>query len=298
MELTAAALLAGFAPLGAPRRTTPPLLARAPLLIAHRGGAGLAPENTLQAFRSAATDWAADMIELDVRATADGQCVVIHDETLERTTNGRGRVADLPLAALRDLNAGYHFTRDNKTFPFRGCGVGVPTIEETLEALPDMAFTIEVKTGAAQRPLFAAIERFAAADRVVAAGMYDRDRTLFATFPGAISASVEQLTRYYRMFLMRLGRLWTVDADVVQMPEFSGQRRVLTQRLVRLLHQQGIPVHVWTVNVESDMQRLLDWGVDGLVTDRPDTLARVLHRRVGRPVPPGVDATRGGAAGR
>src|SRR5688572_18850985 len=161
------------------RRPIHPALQGGPLLIAHRGGAGLMPENTLAAFISASDDWAADMIELDVHASADGHCVVIHDDTLERTTSGSGPVAARTLAQLKSLDAGYHFTRDGgRTFPFRGLGITIPTIEEVLERLPKMRLTIEVKTGAAQRPLFAAVERFNATDRVIAAGMYDRDRTL------------------------------------------------------------------------------------------------------------------------
>ena len=292
MELTVA-LLAGFTPFGIPHREPPPLIARSPLLIAHRGGSGLAPENTLAAFESAHRNWAADMIELDVQATSDGRCVVIHDPTLERTTDGSGRVADLPWDAVREFDAGYRFSADGgRTHPFRGRGIGVPVIEEVLETLPAMPLTIEVKTGAAQRPLLQAIAKFGATERVILAGMHDRDRTRFHEFGGVLSASSEQVSSYYRFHALRLGRFWRVDSDVVQIPEHHGSRRIVTQRLVRELRAQGVPVHVWTVNVESDMHRLLDWGVAGLVTDRPDLLSRVLHRRVDRPMPPGAEPPR------
>jgi len=299
MELTTGAILAGFIPFGAPPRLTHPLVVRSPMLIAHRGGAGLAPENTLAAFRRAIDLWAADMIELDVHASADGHCVVIHDPTVDRTTNGNGAVGDMTLDQLKALDAGYHFTRDRKTHPFRDNGVTIPTIDEVLEALPDTPLTIEVKTAAAQAPLFAAIERAGATNRVVAAGMYERDRTMFDSWGGAISASAEQVGRYHRWYSMRLGRFWTIDADVVQVPEFHGSRRIVTQKFVKALHTRGLKVHVWTVNVESDMQRLLDWGVDGLVTDRPDVASRVLNRYVDRPLPPGASdaASRAGTGG-
>jgi len=288
MELTAGALLAGLAPFGTPRRIPHPAVAVSPMLVAHRGGAGLAPENTLAAFTRAVDLWSADMIELDVRATSDGHCVVIHDDTVDRTTNGSGAVGSMTLARLRELDAGYRFSRGRDTFPFRDCGVVIPTIEDVLEALPHTPLTVEVKTGAAQRPLFAAIDRFGAADRVVAAGMYDRDRTLFEAYRGPTSASSEQLRAFYRFHALKLGRLWRLRADVVQVPEFHDSHRIVTQRLVRDLHAQGVKIHVWTVNVESDMLRLLDWGVDGLVTDRPDTAVRVMHRHSGRPLPPGA----------
>jgi glycerophosphoryl diester phosphodiesterase len=265
-----------------------PVLSGAPLLIAHRGGAGLAPENTLAAFHHGADTWGADMIELDVRATRDGYCVVIHDETVDRTTDGSGPVAALTLAELKGLDAGYRFSPDGgRTFPFRGRGVVVPTIEEVLAALPQMRLTVEVKEGAAQAPLFAAVAESGAEQRVVAAGMHDRDRTRFATYDGPVSASMEALRRFYVAHRLRLTRCYRLHATVVQVPEEWEGRRVVTPRFVRDLARQGVAVHVWTVDDPAAMHRLLDWGVEGVLTDRPDILGRVLHERVGRPLAPG-----------
>src|SRR5687768_14873397 len=114
------------------RRAAPhPVLRKTPMLVAHRGGAGLKPENTLAAFLDADALWQADMIELDVHATADGHCVVIHDPTVDRTTNGSGAVAAMTLAELQSLDAGYRFTADGgRSFPMRGQGIRVPTIED------------------------------------------------------------------------------------------------------------------------------------------------------------------------
>lgn len=272
-----------------------PVLAGAPLVIAHRGGAGLAPENTMAAFRTGAETWAADMVELDVHASADGHCVVIHDPTVDRTTNGTGEVRTLTLMQLQELDAGYAFTSDGgATYPFRGTGVRIPTIEQVLEELPDTRLVVEVKTGAAQEPLFAALARFGARDRVIAAGMYARDRTQFLNYRGAVSASTDELRRYYRRYRLGLARFSPPRADVVQVPEEWGGRRILTRRFVRHLQRRRIPVHVWTVNDPADMHRLLDWGVDGMVTDRPDLLNRVLHERLGRPLAPGHAAQRDG----
>jgi len=260
-----------------------------PLLIAHRGGGGLAPENTLAAFESAARDWGADMIELDVRRTADGACVVIHDPTVARTTDGSGEVAALTLAELRRLDAGYRFTPDGgRTFPFRGQGVRIPTIEEVLERLPHLRLTVEVKTGSAQAGLFAAIARTAAHRRVIVGGMHDADRTAFRGYAGAWSASSEQLRRWYIAHRLHLARCAPPPAPVVQMCEVWGGRRLVTPRLLRDLHRKGVQVHVWTVNDEADMRRLLDWGVDGIMSDYPDRLARVLHEQSGRPLPPAL----------
>jgi glycerophosphoryl diester phosphodiesterase len=263
-----------------------PVLDGAPLLIAHRGGAALAPENTLAAFRNGAETWGADMTELDVHASADGHCVVIHDPTVDRTTDGTGAIAAMPLARLRELDAGYRFTADGHTFPFRGRGIAIPTLEEVLEALPRMRFIVEVKDGAAQPPLFETIHRFGARDRVIAAGMYDRDRTMFPAYRGAVSASVEELKRFYTRFRLGLGRCFPPRADVVQVPEFWDGRRVVSAAFVRVLARADIPVHVWTVDDPADMHRLLDWGVAGILSDRPDILGRVLHERTGRPLLP------------
>jgi glycerophosphoryl diester phosphodiesterase len=259
-----------------------------PLLIAHRGGSALAPENTLTAFRSAAVIWGADMIELDVHATADGHCVVIHDATVDRTTDGSGAVAALTLAEVQALDAGYRFTRDaGATYPFRSRGVSIPTIEQVLEALPNMRFTVEVKAAAAQAPLFAAVERLAAHARVVVAAMHERDRTQFGTYPGPISASFETLKRFYRFHRLGLGRFAGLRADAVHVPEDWDGRRLVTPRFVRDLKTHDIPVIVWTVNDGALMRRLLEWGVGGIVTDRLDILGRLLHELYDRPLAPG-----------
>lgn len=273
---------------------THPVLAGGPLLIAHRGGAELAPENTLPAFRQAIDAWAADMVELDVRATADGRCVVLHDPTVDRTTDGTGPVREMTFAALRRLDAGYRFTPDGgRTFPFRGRGVRVPTIEEVLAALPHARMTVEVKVGQAQRPLFDAIRSAGAEDRVLIAAEADESRTEFDRYRGPKSASASELRRLIILHRFHAGAFWPVRSDAAQMPETWNGRRVLTPALVRELHRHDVAVHVWTVNDPGDMERLLDWGVDGLVTDRPDRLARVLSDRYGRsPAPALVDAVR------
>lgn len=268
-------------------RTIHPVLQGGPLLIAHRGGSALMPENTLAAFLSAAESWRADMIELDVRATSDGHCVVIHDATVDRTTNGSGRVDHMTLGELQALDAAYHFSPDGgRSFPLRGQGIRVPTIREVFGALPEMRMTIELKSADAQLPLFAAAREFDAIDRVIAAGERNAYRTSFDRWPGAKSASLEEAMPFFvlhKLFVARFGR---VPADVAQTCEVYHGRRILTPRLVRDFHRAGVLVHVWTVNDLADMERLLDWGVDGLVTDRPDRLAELLHRRYGRPLPP------------
>lgn len=264
-----------------------PVLEGAPLLIAHRGGAGLAPENTMAAFRQAIDDWGVDMIELDLHATADGECVVIHDPTVDRTTDGTGRVAEMTLAELKELDAGHRFTPDGgRSHPFRGRGIRIPTIDEVLESFPGMRFTLEVKAGAAQRPLFEAIRRHGAEDRVIVAGIEESARTRFGEYGGPKSASSRQARNFYILYRLGLSRLWRAPVVAVQVPEWWRGRRVITPGLIRAIQRRGLAVHIWTVNEVEEMERLLDWGVDGILTDRPDRLADLLARRSGRPPAP------------
>lgn len=241
----------------------------------------------MAAFLDASELWQADMIELDVRATADGHCVVIHDALVDRTTDGTGPVEAMTLEEIQSLDAGYRFTPDDgKTFPFRGQGICVPTIAEVFAALPSTRLTVESKTVAVQVPLFRAIAEYHATERVIAAGERNAFRTIFHTYRGPISASLEQSLPMWFAHHVFLDRLTWMRADVVQMPEFYHGRRMLKPNFIRALHTQGIQIHIWTVNEPADMHRLLDWGADGLITDFPDRLARVLHERVGRPLPP------------
>ncbi|HET9986372.1 MAG TPA: glycerophosphodiester phosphodiesterase [Longimicrobiales bacterium] len=271
------------------RRPTPSALAGAPLLVAHRCGAGLAPENTLLAMLRSRDDWAADMIELDVHVSADGHVVVIHDPTVDRTTDGSGAVAAMTLDQLRAFDAGYRFTTDGgQTFPFRGQGLRIPTLDEVLDALPDMRFTVEVKAVAAQGPMFELVRRRGAQDRIVAAGIHDVVRTRFSEWKGAVSASMEQARAFYLRHRLHLGRRRAPAVDAFQVPETWGRLHIVTPRFIRDAHELGIAVQVWTVNDAADMERLFRWGVDGIQSDFPDRLSAVMTRLFGRPPAPAL----------
>jgi glycerophosphoryl diester phosphodiesterase len=264
-------------------------LAGAPLLIAHRGGAALAPENTLVAFQRALDWWGADMLELDVQSSRDGEAVVFHDPTVDRTTDGTGRVADLPLSRLRELDAGYRFSSDGgATTPFRGQGVGISTLAEILEALPATRLNVEIKDGRAQERVWETVHAARAEHRVLIAAGRRGHRSRFDDYAGPTSASSEELRGFYAAHRLHASGLYPLGVDALQLPERYGGLKVLSPRLVRDAHARNLAVHVWTVDEVADMERLLDWGVDGIVTDRPDRLTEVLHRRTGRPLPPGV----------
>jgi len=228
-----------------------------PLVFAHRGGMALGPENTITTF-DAGMNAGADGLELDVHLAADGVVVVHHDKTLERTTRGSGPLAARTAAELRALN--------------------VPTLGEVLRRYPDARIIIEMKTDTAR--LGEAVAREVAAlgaiPRVCGAGFGPRAVGAFrAALPAAASsASQEEVRRA----LHRTWLCWPLRRCAwqgYQVPELAGRMRVVSRRFVRYAHLAGLKVQVWTVDTEADMRRLLDWGVDALISNRPDLAVRV-----------------------
>ena len=263
-------------------------LAGAPLLIAHRGGSALVPENTLAAFRRALAWWRADLLEIDVQPTRDGEAVVIHDSTVDRTTDGTGAVSAHTVAELKRLDAGYRFTPDaGKTFPCRGRDVRLSTLREVQEALPHARVNVEIKDARAQQAVWDTVHDLHAVHRVLIAAGDRKNRARFRGYAGPVSAGAQDMYAFYGLHLARAGRLWSPTVDAFQMPEARGGRQVLTPRMLAELQARSVAVHVWTIDDARDMRRLLEWGVDGVITDRPDRLARVLHEMYGRPLPPG-----------
>jgi glycerophosphoryl diester phosphodiesterase len=261
--------------------------AGAPLLIAHRGGSALAPENTLAAFHRALSWWRADMLEVDVQPTRDGDAVVIHDPTVDRTTDGSGPVAGFTARELAALDAGYRFTPDGESFPFRGTGVRISTLRQVLEALPHARVNVEVKDARAQEPVWETVRALGAEQRVLIAAGDRKNRARFAAYPGPTSASAQEMYAFFALHKAGLGRLYRPRVDAWQMPDRHGSLQVLSPRWVHEAHAKNVAVHVWTIDETDDMRRLLAWGVDGIISDRPDRLARVLHEVTGRPLPPG-----------
>lgn len=265
-----------------------PYLAGAPLLTAHRGGARLAPENTLEAFRQAVEVWGADILEMDVRLTADGQVVVLHDATVDRTTDGTGSVAELTLAELRTLDAGARFENPHGDANFAASGVRIPTFREVLEALPATRLNVEAKCREVARPLVELVLEHGAAHRVLVAAEHEANRRDVRDYPGPWGASRSQLRPFGVLHRTPLAFLYTPGVDVFQIPVRWRGREVVTPRLIREAHRRNIPVHVWVVDDPDEMRRLLALGVDSLQSDRPDIVARVLHEEAGRPLPPGL----------
>ena len=263
-----------------------PYFAGSPLLIAHRGGARLAPENTLIAFQKAVRLWGADMVEMDVQSTRDGEIVVIHDETVDRTTDGTGRVADLTYSRLQEMDAGYRFRDPEGNPSFRGIGVTVPRFEDVLLALPETRMNVEAQDRRSAPGLVEIILKHGAQDRVLVAAEFEKNREAVRGYPGPWGASREDLLQ----FLLATYWPWrgnrTLACDVLQIPEKHLGLRLLNRRVLEEAHARNLPIHVWTVDDANDMRRLVRMGVDGVQTDRPDILASVLTELVGRPPPP------------
>lgn len=273
------------------RRPGHPYLAGAPLLFAHRGGARLAPENTMAAFRSAVEVWGADVLELDVHRTRDGELVVIHDETVDRTTDGTGAIRDLAWEEIREFDAGYRFEDLEGNRSFRGRGIRIPRFEELLEELPGIRLNVDAKGPDAARPLMETVLRHRAEHRVLLASEHESGRADRMGYPGPVSASRKQIQWFYLLHRLPGGGPYTPRTDALQVPYVWEGRQVTTPRFIREAHRRNLAVHVWTVDEPELMRTLLSWGADAIQTDRPDRLARILHEVSGRPLPPGLSGS-------
>jgi glycerophosphoryl diester phosphodiesterase len=247
-----------------------------PRVIAHRGGRGLWPENTLPAFRNAAA-LGAHVLEMDLRHAADGEIVVLHDEAVDRTTDGRGRVAAMTVAELQRLDAGYRWTADEgRTFPYRGQGIAVPTLRQVFAALPEARMNLEIKPGgpAMAAPLCALIRSHGMTRRVAVACVDQQaiDAFRVACPEVATAATRNEVARFALFSAALLGQRFVPPAPVLQVPERVGPVRLLTARFLRDARRLNVKVEVWTVNDPGDMQRLLALPVDGVMTDYPDRL--------------------------
>jgi glycerophosphoryl diester phosphodiesterase len=254
-----------------------------PWLIAHRGGSALAPENTLAAF-DRAERLGADAIETDVRLSLDGVVMVFHDEDTARLTGGPGSIEARSTAEIAELDAAFSFTTDGGvTFPLRGAGVRVPAFAEALRRHPRMRFNVDAKGDepALADALARTIQEARAEDRVCVGSFLDAQaERLGALLPGVCRfLPQEAATRH--VLAAKAGAApvgLPAGYDLADLPARMGDMTVVDPPVVEHFHRLGIPVHVWTVDDEEEMRALLAIGVDGIVTDRPDVLARVLGR--------------------
>ena len=241
------------------------------MVIAHRGFSGAAPENTLAAFQKA-IDVGSDMLELDVHFSMDREVVVIHDETLERTTNGRGQVVDLALKELKKLDAGFRFGPQFS-------GERIPTLKEVLElAKGKILVNIEIKNPAHGRYFISEL-----ADRawqeVKKAGMVHQ--VIFSAFNPAALERIREKTPRSRVALL-YHKPWESPREVTGGDSYAilNLRNIhLTKNKIAKIHQAGMQVNVYTVNPVEEMEQFVQWGVDGIITNHPDRLIKILQKK-------------------
>ena len=241
------------------------------LVIAHRGASAFAPENTLEAFRLAATQ-GAEAFELDVRLARDGEVIVLHDPTLDRTTNGTGPAGALTAGQLSQMDAGHRFSPDGgRTFPWRGRGVRIPLLREVLAEFPAMPLLIETKEARVQEAVARAIEASDAFGRCVIASEDPAAVQRFRAPPFHSGASGPEIARLY--FGTWVGhRPRAVPYQLLAVPWRHHGLFVPTPRFIRAAKALGCPVHVWTVDSDALARKLWDNGASGMITNRPSTM--------------------------
>ena len=254
-----------------------------PRLFAHRGASGEAPENTLAAFQRA-VDAGVEYIELDVHASEDGQIMVIHDATIERTTNGLGAVNNYSLAALQQLDAGYRFSPDGgQSLPFRASDVIIPSLQEVLGSFPQVKFTVEIKQSdpPVEEQVIAVINDCGKAADVIIASEHDavlaRARTLAPDIP--TNFGYNEVADFIQRVATNQLEGYQPPGQALQIPPTYQNIPLVTEQTLAAAHQIGVEIHVWTINEPPEMSRLLDLGVDGVMSDFPARLLEVTQGR-------------------
>lgn len=217
--------------------------------------------------------------ETDLHLSADETLVCFHDPTLDRTTNATGRVNDLTVAELQTLDAGYRHG-DSEGFSYRDRGVRIPTLEWLLKTFPDTSVVVDLKSDGLASHLARLVHDLEAHDRLIVGSFSDTRLAEFRALTGGrVATSVGPAAARKWVLASRVGRSVKGEAAALQLPVRARGVRVVTPRLVDAAHRAGLQVHVWTVNHLDEMTRLLDIGVDGLITDRPDILKDLMIER-------------------
>lgn len=237
------------------------------------------------AFEKAA-ELSIDGLEMDIHATKDGVLVVSHDESVDRMTNGNGRIQDFTLAELQQLDAGYRFTLDSgQTYPFRGQGLTIPTMEEVLQRFPDLWINVDIKhhDNEVVEKFCALISNYNAHQRFCVGSFSAETVKHFRTTCRQVVAlgtkpEIAQLLILSKLHLEG----WFKGGRPIQVPPresyWGNPITIVTPRFVEAAHKRGTAVHLWTINEKREMQHYIDMGVDGLITNYPDRALELLGR--------------------
>jgi glycerophosphoryl diester phosphodiesterase len=272
---------------GEPKCTTAQEMLRCDkvLNIAHRGGRRIRPEHTLLAYDQALAD-GSDILELDVSETSDGVIVVMHDLTVDRTTDCTGAIQDMTFEEIRQCDAGYDFSPDGgETYPYRGTGLVVPTMEEVFDRYPDVAFVIEIKqpTPSMVDHFVEVIRENGVTDKMIGSAFSDAVlQELRAAAPElATNMGVNETLVFWGNSFNPIDPEYDPPAEFLQVPtEYNvGDRDVVVLHpgFVPRAHELDMYVHVWTINDEQEMRELIELGVDGIMTDDPPLLTSVIE---------------------
>lgn len=257
-----------------------------PMILAHRGGSALAPENSMAAFKKAAS-YGIDGFEIDIRLTSDEELIVFHDEFVDRTTDGAGKVADLTLEKLRTLDLGYHFEDLEGNNSYRGGDEKIITLRELLDEFPDMYINIDMKDSPETyegsllpSKLWRLIESAGVEERVGVTSFFDEqiDRfNLYAQNRVAIGAGENEVRKAFAAFNSQFGHLYKPRADMFQIPIRSNGFNLVSPRFIAFLENLNVPVHYWTIDDPEIIRSLIDAGAKGIITDRPDVAVKALN---------------------
>ena len=249
-------------------------------VIAHRGGRGLGPENTLAVFRLA-LESGVNVLEMDVRSTSDNHLIVLHDTTVDRTTDGNGVANEMPLSQLKKLDAGYRWSDDGgNSYPFRNRGISIPTLPEVFKAIDRIRMIIEIKEN---RPnvserLCNEIRQHRRISRVLVASIHSKVLNKFRTICPDVATAAGPSEAIWFYYLSRIGltAMYSPEENALLVPKTFKGRQVITDQFIDAVHQRHLKVAVWTVNSEENMRQLITMGVDGILTDYPDRLVRMI----------------------
>lgn len=257
-----------------------------PLVIAHQGGNLLKPGNTLTAFEHA-EQLGVDVIEFDIHMTKDGHLVAIHDDTVDATTNGTGRVDEMTLDEIQALDAGYHFKDLNGDYSYRGQGVYIPTVEEVFEQFGHLRMNIEIKDAyplgepsTIETKLWELIQQYEMEDKVLVASFDDDIIKRFQVASNhqvAVSGGRSEVTKFVILHYLFLDKFYEPTVDAFQVPLEQRNINLTNERLINGAQNLNVHYHFWTINDEETMRSLLQKGADGIITDRPDLLVQIMN---------------------
>lgn len=253
-----------------------------PRVFGHRGAAALAPENTLPSFAVAA-QLGAGYLELDVHGTSDGTIVVLHDETVDRTTEATGAVRALGWREVERLDAGYRFQNGDGTPIYRGQGVRIPTLEAVLKAFPEHRFNIEIKQAepAIVDETLAILRKAGATSRTLLAAEKGSIMTQIRDVAGnevVTGSSTDDVLEFFGRLVAGTLDGYRPPGVALQIPTRVGERVLVDRKSIEAAHGVGLEVHVWTINEVAEIERLLALGVDGIMSDAPGLVAQALRR--------------------